>query len=133
MKYSQPLFAMYEEPLSGRQRGYRQPGEKLRPRDSFVAMECEHSKCSVRALRRNWASELAAMSTPSPEPHHAKAEREYGRLGARGRKIVEVAYKTDRVYIPRARQQMRALRALLNADEIEACIAADERMLRNAR
>lgn len=133
MKYRQPMFAMYEEPLNGQQRGYRQPGEKLRPRDSFVAMECEHGKCSVRALRKNWAAELAHMSVPSPEPHEEKAQREYSRLGARGRKVVEAAYKTDRMFVPRARQQERALRALLDADRIEACIAADDLMLRNAR
>lgn len=129
---------MYQDfNLSARERGYCTPGKKLRPRCSFDAMDRDFGKHrSMRELRKVRTLESIAMGEPEGiaehiAPHWRKANKAMDALSARRRKRVERLLEGG-VVEELGRAMARAYAAMIEADQIERCMQADERMLANA-
>lgn len=75
--------------LSGKQRNYRTPGAKLKPRDAFDAHRAAYRGCSAQQLRKDDAIEAKVMGYPDPQ-HMTYAERRVERLK---RQVSTRAYK----------------------------------------
>lgn len=126
---------MYDEfKLSGAQRGYKQPGKKLLPRDSQVAAACGHMKCSKREYMRGVAAETAHYGKQYPaEAHERKFDKAFAALNVRQRKVFERMVELGHAPLAGQRRMCRAFDAMTEYDQIERCIAAEDAMWANAK
>lgn len=127
---------MYEYKLSANERGYKQAGKKLRPRDAYDAMERDHLRLhSLRALRRTRMAECAAMRhqfDDAPLAHQNKFDRAMAGLKPwQQRKVYELLDSPSRApAMPR--RMRRAYDAAIEAEQIERAMQWDANTLANA-
>lgn len=133
--------------LSATERGYRQSGKRLLPRDAYDAAMCRHHgpKVTARSLRREAAIEQAVMGY-KPDGEWAKVQKLQARLtrGAK-RKVQELAadmhtrdtFGSQSLRMGIIRRQgrkhwARTILAMINAWEAAECRAADRYLLERA-
>lgn len=125
--------------LNGRQRGYREPGKRLLPRDAHDAYEITSMK--LHGLRELQAQRIAESKAYGPDPCRtaqdfdpfASALRKLNALSGRKRKLAEALGYTNGTPPQGApRSIRRVVEAMVQAERIELCVDHDQKMLANA-
>lgn len=124
--------------LSGRQRNYRTPGAKLKPRDAYTAHMMAGAYRNRRQMRRADAHEARVMGYRSREDAY---ERKLKSLSSRARKLVLSVLNSQCTERTRGyqepitvigRQRQRVINAAINHVNVQAAIEWDRKTLANA-
>lgn len=118
-------------------RGYKQPGRKLKPRDSHTAHMLQMARVhSVRELIRITEAEVAAYGPQPQRPDEFKANKLLDGLSTRYQRMVTELFEreVDWRHLWRKYPRLaRTLRAMQHTTSIELCIQADQQLWRNAQ
>lgn len=126
---------MYDFKQTAAQRGYKQPGQKLKVRCGYMASEMQaYGIRSLREFNRRNASEVAAYGGYRADPHIRRMEAAFDALGqCQQRKVYEaLAYNGDGRKLLKGVRLLRAYDEAQKAQAIDECIRHDEMLWRNA-
>lgn len=130
--------------LTAAQRGYKQPGKRLLPRDGYDAHEIIHYKLhGLRELDAQRRKEASAYDDEERTAYtrykgdfdpFASAARKLKALSGRRRKLAEaMGYLNASPPQATPRSVLRVVEAMDQAQRIEACIHHDQMMLSNCK